>query len=89
MSSLTASSSEATDMSWIASTTEPSRAPTTPATATVDIVLSPEDIQKAQARANILYRPTSTPAVATTTPVGAPQVVLIATTTRATGSGVR
>lgn len=87
MSAITASSSEATDTGWIdggVSSSGGLEASGTPA-----IVLSPEDIQKAQSKANILYRPTSTPATMATTSVSVPQVVMIATTTRATTSGLR
>lgn len=57
------------------------------ATATPGITLSPEDIEKAQARANIVYRPGSTTSTATTiatSTTGAPRVVQIATTSRTT-----
>lgn len=87
MSAVTATSTEATDMGWIASSSDQSAV--SAASSAPAIILSPEDIEKAQARANIVYRPTSTPATIATTSVPTPQVVLIATTTSATTGGGR
>lgn len=86
MSTFSTSSTSTDTASEVASTTESLVTYGAGASATTTIVLSPEDIQKAQARANILYRPTSTPVVGATT-TGAHQVVLIATTSRATTAG--
>lgn len=87
MSTFSASSTPTDTIGGAASTTESVAVYGAGALATTTIVLSPEDIQKAQAKANILYRPTSTPAMTATSTTAAPQVVLIATTSRAVTVG--
>lgn len=59
------------------------------AATTTDITLSPEDIEKANARSNIVYRPVST-TTATTSGIGVtPRVVQIATTSSSVSTSTR